>query len=156
MQGFFKKPFAEVVAEQKIYVQHLDARRRGLRPVNDQLKQSRARLGHLQERRAKETKGAKAIEKEIATFLCKLGMQCAKATATSEEIGKAKQGISQLSLAALLRSHAERAQQVLQLLFQNRRRPWQHSTTFQRHARRLAEQCHGGATSAPGGQRANP
>lgn len=100
MRGFFKQSFAEVVAEQKAHVQQLDARRRGLRPVNDQLKQSRTRLGHLQERHTKETKIAEATEEEIAKLQSKLAVQRAKAASTSEEIEKAKQEISQLNLAA--------------------------------------------------------
>ena len=100
MRALFKKPFDQMVAEQKAEVQQLDAKRRGLRPVDDQLKQSRLRLAQMQERHSRETKTAEATEEEIAKLQAKLLAQHNRASALAEDIEKAKLEISQLSMAA--------------------------------------------------------
>jgi len=57
MEQFLQKPLATLVTAQKVLVQGLEAKKRGLRPVVDQVKQSRARLTNLQARSARETNG---------------------------------------------------------------------------------------------------
>ena len=100
MCAFLQRPLAELVAEQKALVQSLDAKRRGLRPVDEQLKQSRSRLTGLQTRHERETKAAAASEKQIAELQIKLADQHAKAAATFCDIEKAKTELAQLNLAA--------------------------------------------------------
>ena len=81
-------------------MQKLDAKRRGLKPVDDQLVQSRARLNHLQEKHKKEAKAAQGTEQHITELQIKLAEQLARAAATAAEIDSAKGEISLLNLAA--------------------------------------------------------
>ena len=100
MRAFFQRPLAELVDEQKALVQSLDSKRRGLRPVDEQLKQSRSRLTSLQSRHERETKAVAGMEQQIAELQTKLADQQTKAAATAGDIEKAKLELAQLNMAA--------------------------------------------------------
>ena len=100
MRAFFQRPLAELVGEQKALVQSLDSKRRGLRPVDEQLKQSRSRLTSLQSRHERETKAVAGMEQQIAELQTKLADQQTKAAATAGDIEKAKLELAQLNMAA--------------------------------------------------------
>ena len=100
MRAFFQRPLAELVDEQKALVQSLDSRRRGLRPVDEQLKQSRSRLTSLQSRHERETKAAAGLGQQIAELQTKLADQQTKVAATAGDIEKAKLELAQLNMAA--------------------------------------------------------
>ena len=99
MREFLQKTVEQLVAEQKTLVRALDAKRRGLKPMDDQLRQSRAHLTNLQERHAKELKATEGTEKTISELRARLVEQQAKAAATLVEVERAKVEYAQLSQA---------------------------------------------------------
>ena len=108
MEQFLQKPLATLVTAQKVLVQGLEAKKRGLRPVVDQVKQSRARLTNLQARSARETTAVKETQTAIESLQANLAEQVAKATATTAEIDKAKEEITLLSAAAAAEGRGSR------------------------------------------------
>ena len=97
MRPFLRTSYDQLVAEQKTVVQTLDAKRRGLKPVDDQLKQTRVHLKSMQDRHDKDVKAAQASEKAIAELQASLAEQQIKAAASLAEVERVKAEVAQLS-----------------------------------------------------------
>ena len=100
MLALLCKPHVQLMAEQKELVRNLEAKRRGLKPVDDQLKQVKTRLSNLQDKHAKEEKAASDTQLQITDLQAKAEGQRAKAVATAAEVEQTKVEYALLSQAA--------------------------------------------------------
>ncbi len=99
---FLRAPLEQLVAEAEAKVRDLDAKRRGLKPLGDQLKQSRVYLANMEEKLAKDINAAEETEAAILKLKAELEEKYIKVQRTKEIVDGAKAEVASLSAATTM------------------------------------------------------